>query len=274
MTDEITDAPGTDVPAEATEPEAAPDPQATEEPAPQEEPAPAEPAATDEPAEPEAESEQPKAGEEVDWERAYKGLQKKEQRLHRRVEQLQTGNEALAAAVKAIRDGQVALIKATLPEEEAKKLLEGQARAETEAKVASDKKTMRDWAERQVLLFTNTLTAIGIEPENIDWAKDATSLDEWFDRVSSSVNESVARKRGEYVSTVERAQKKADKEARAIADEQTKTALRRAGADRIDTAQPGGASSFLTQLQNVDPNSPEFDRMIEAAKDGKLLHIR
>lgn len=275
MTNTTDQDPGTDQPTEEpAEVEPQPEPQAEPEAAPEAEQPEAEPAATEEPTEPEPEPEQPKAGEDVNWEKAYKGLQKTNQRLHRRVEQLQEGNEALTSAVKAIRDGQTALIKATLPEDQARALIEGQERSEREAREASAKSTMRDWAERQVLLFQQTLTAIGVDPKDIDWAKDATSLDEWFERVSTSVNDAVARKKGEYVQTVERAQKKATQDAKDIAAEQTRAQLRRVGADRIDTAQPGGPTTFLTRLQNVDPNSPEFDQLLEAAKDGRLLHIK
>ena len=239
----------------ATETPVAAEPQveATPEPTPNPEPAP-----------------EPKP-QEPDYRAAYVGLQRTVNKLHARNEDILRQNRDLASAVEAIKTGQSAILRQTLGEDEAKALEAKQAQAIAQSAQLEAARAAEQYIVSQTALFLEVLTEAGVDPNAIDWAKDASNVQEWAQRVGPSVkaavrqaNESRIKKATETVRA--KSAKEIEEEAEALAQRR----LKAAGVDKIDTAKGAGTTSFIDKIRDMDAGSPEFQRMIELAKSGRL----
>lgn len=210
---------------------------------------------------------------EPDWREAYISSQKSNSRLARRYEEQQQTTAALVDALKIVRKQNEAIAKATLPAEQADALIAEGKGLEQEQR----QKTLVDQTSRLVnaqhTILKSALTQAGIDPKTIDWADDATSVDEWTERVHASIQKEIGNARNGLLNSVSKAVQVKTKEIEAKSKEETRRALKDAGAEKIDIAQ-GSPSTFAQQLATMDPNSKEFEKLTEQALAGRLRGIR
>jgi hypothetical protein len=230
------------------------------------EPSPEATAPAPEPAKPE-----PKP--EPDYRAAYVGLQRSQNKLHTRVEDVLSQNRLLADTVKALKEGQQAILKQTVGEDEANAIAvrEVQARERTAALEAAQ--TATQLIGVQAGLFLETLKEAGVNPDDpsIDWARDASNVQEWAERVGPSVKAALRNANEARIRKTEEGLKaKSQKEIREEAEALTQRQLKEQGVDRIDTGKGSSTASFLQRIREVDVNSPEFARMLNDAKAGRL----
>lgn len=231
------------------------------------EPAPA--ATAPEPAKPET--------QEPDYRAAYAGLQRSQNKLHRRVEDVLGQNAALAETVRVLTDGQKAILKQTLGDDEVKAMEARESVAQERAASVRAAAAGQSFILAQTGLFLDVLKAAGVDPNDpsIDWARDAGSLDDWRERVGPSVTARIQRANTERIAQYEASIKaKTAQEVAAEAEAMTQQQLKAAGVDRIDTGKGSGATSFADRIRNIDRNTPEgeqrFQKMMMDAKRGTL----
>lgn len=234
-------------------------------------------AATAEKPEPDQESKEARPS--TDWERAYKGVQTKINRLNDALTSERRGrqdllhqNSELAEAIQYLKESQGEILASTVGEDKAKELDQRMRSASAGNRQTQALDAAMTFTKQQAALFLDTLDAMGIaknDPE-IDWAKDAATTEEWYDRVRASVRARVSKEREQYVQAVEKAKSGLDKEAKVKADELTKKQLKDAGMDKIDTGKGAPAQSLGQKIAQMDPTSPEFHKILQQAKAGKL----
>lgn len=209
---------------------------------------------------------------ETDWRESYKSERRTSSRLARRLNEASATNRELVEAIRIIRTQQEAIAKATLPPEQADALIAQSKAAEDAAKTSRSQQDARNVVLAQQRILTSTLEQIGLDPKQIDWADDATSLDEWTDRVHASIQSNVAKGRDGLLRSVDRGVKTRTAEIEKKLKDEQRRVLKEAGADKIDTAQ-GSPSTFAQLLASTDPNSKEFEALTERALRGDLRGI-
>lgn len=209
--------------------------------------------------------------QEPDFKAAYVGLQRTVNKLHARNEDILRQNRDLASAVEAIKTGQTAILRQTLGEDEAKALEARQAQAIAQSAQLEAARAAEQYIVSQTGIFLEVLTEAGVDPNAIDWAKDASNVQEWAQRVGPSVkaavrqaNESRIRKATETV------QAKSAKEVKEEAEALAQRIAKQNGVDKIDTAKGAGTTSLVDRIRDMDPGSAEFRALVERAKSGRL----
>lgn len=235
---------------------------------------PGQPEGQPEPAQPSEEVTTPlDPGAPTDWRKAYESSQRTNTRLARRMEEFQGTTRELTEALRIIRTGQEAIAKATMPPEQADALIAAGKGSEHvgATRRAIEQATNLIAAQQRVLKAA--LEGAGLDTTAIDWANDAASVEDWADRVHTSVQEQIAKGREGLLKSVSKAVKtNTDAEKVRLKDEQRRT-LKDLGADKIDTAS-GSASTFAQRLATMDPNSKEFAELTERALAGQLRGTR
>ena len=214
---------------------------------------------------------EPTPPQDPDYRAAYVGLQRTVNKLHSRNEDVLRQNRELASAVETLKVGQSAILRQTLGEDEAKALEARQQAAATQSAQLEAAKAAEQYIVSQSALFIEVLQEAGVDPKSIDWARDASNVTEWAQRVGPSVKAAVRsaneqRIRQAAASLTAKSQKEIKEEAEALAQRQ----LKEAGVDRIDTAKGTGRSTFAQRIQDMDANSDEFKKMMNDAKAGRL----
>lgn len=219
--------------------------------------------------EPKAEPTQPK----TDYEAAYKGLQRSQNRLHQRVESVLGQNAALADTVRALKEGQTAILKQTVGEEEVARMNARETAAQERTAALQAAQAASQFITTQTGLFFETLMEAGVDPQDtsIDWAKDASNVQEWAERVRPSIKAALQKANAERIrKTEEGIRAKTSKEVKEEAEALTQRQLKEAGVDRIDTGKGSSTASLTERLLKMDRNSPEFEKMLNDAKAGRL----
>lgn len=213
---------------------------------------------------PEAETKpDPAPAPEPDFRAAYVGLQRSQNKLHSQVENLKQTNATLAETVKILKDGQQALLKETLGEDRAKELEKQHVFQATQAAQLRAAQAAEQLIVAQTGLFLEVLQEAGIDPNSpdIDWAKDASTPQEWAQRVGPSIKLAIKRAEETKVRKVEDTLKaKTAKEIAAEAEALAQRQLKESGVDRIDTAKGGATTSTAERIAKMDPNSAEFKK--------------
>lgn len=212
-------------------------------------------------------------GTQPDWQAAFLASQKTNTRLARRVEEFQATSRELTEALKIIRQGQEAIAQATMPPDQAAALIAAGKGSENvgQTKRAIEQATSLIGAQQRVLKAA--LEGAGLDTSTIDWANDAASVDEWAERVHTSVQDQIAKGREGLLKTVQKAVKVNTEAEKTRLKDETRRTLKDMGADKIDTAA-GSASTFAQRLATLDPNSKEFADLTEKALAGQLRGIR
>ena len=222
--------------------------------------------------EPKAEAPQEKKPD-PDWQKAYIGLQTNLNRAHQRTEDVLRQNSALAEAVKEIKETQTLLARQTLGEDEVKALESKQAQAQERAAALQAAQSAGQFISAQTSLFLDLLKGAGIEPTDpeIDWGRDARDVQEWRARVGPSVSAKLAKVIAAHITKAEeglkaKSKKEIEEEAKVLADRISKES----GIDKVDTSRGAGPASIAQRIAGMDPTSPEFHKILEDAKRGRL----
>lgn len=214
---------------------------------------------------------EPQEPKEPDYRAAYVGLQRTVNKLHARNEDILRQNRDLASAVEAIKTGQSAILRQTLGEDEAKALEARQAQAIAQSAQLEAARAAEQYIVSQTALFLEVLTEAGVDPNAIDWAKDASNVQEWAQRVGPAVKAAVRQANESRIREATKTfQAKSAKEIKEEAEALAQRQLKEAGVDRIDTAKGSGPSTFASRIRDMDANSPEFQKMVNDAKAGRL----
>lgn len=178
----------------------------------------------------------------------------------------------VAENMKILNEGQRALVKSTMGEEQAAQLDE-RLKTATEAK-QRDQATARamEFVEAQTSLFNDALSQFGVDPRSIQWPQNAASVLEWQQLARQSVAQAIGAARERYVKAVEAAGTKAKEAAKVEAEKIADKELARAGVGRIDNAK-GSGTTFKQRLDSMNPTSPEFQELMKQAKRGELTKI-
>lgn len=237
---------------------------------------PATPEAPAEPA-PAVTAPEPAKPEEPDYRAAYVGLQRSQNKLHRRLEDVSGQNAALAETIRVLKDGQQAILKQTLGEDEAKALEAREATASERAASLRAAQAGQSFIVAQTGMYLETLAEVGVNPNDttIDWARDAGSVEEWRERVGPSIRAAIKRAIATRIQQHELSLKaKTAKEVEAEAEALTQQQLKAAGVDKIDTAKGSSTGTFADRVRNMDRSTPEgearFQKMLTDAKRGTL----
>ena len=226
--------------------------------------------------------EEPKAAtpetpkQEPDWQAAYVGLQRTVNKAHQRTEDVLRQNAALAEALKEVKETTGLLARQSLGEEEAKALEVRQAQAQERAAALQAVQSTQQFMTAQTGLFLDLLKGNGIEPTDpeIDWGRDARDIQEWRERVGSSITAKLAKVNAEVISKYEEGIKaKNQKEVQAEAEALTQQQLREAGVDRIDTAKGSGPTRLADRIRDMDTSSDEFKKFFSDATSGRLTKL-
>ncbi len=219
----------------------------------------------------EAPNPEPEKQPEPDFRAAYVGLQRSQNRLNKRVEDVLGQNAALADTVRFLKEGQTAILKQTVGDEEVTRM-EAREKASHERTAALQAaQATQAFVETQTGLFIETLSEAGVDLSTIDWAKDASNVQEWKERVGPSVKAALRNANAERIRKTEEGIKaKTSKEVKEEAEALTQRQLKEAGVDRIDNARGSGTSSLAQRIKDMDPGSPEFAKMLMDAKAGRL----
>lgn len=231
------------------------------------EPAPQEPVTESQPTNPEQLKPEP------DWKAAYVGLQRTVNKAHARNEELLRQNAALADATGGLKEDVDVLLRQTVGEEEFGKRVISRAQTQERQAAFQAAQAGQAFIHAQTSLFLETLQASGVDPNDpsIDWARDASNVQEWRERVGPSIVARMQRANEERISAYESSLKaKTAKEVEVEAEALTEQQLKAAGVDRIDTAKGGGRTTFVDRVRTMDRESPEFARMMSDAKAGRL----
>lgn len=226
------------------------------------EPAPA--ATTTEPAKPE----EPKP--EPDWQAAYKGLQRTVEKLHKSQEAVRDQNVTLVETVKILKEGQSAILKNSLGEDEARAFDDRQKQAEQQAQAVRAAQAAEKLVKVQTDLYLELLEDVGVDPKTVDWASDATSPDEWLERVKPNIKSAVKKS---IETNLRKAQEgieaKTKKEIAAEAEALAQQQIKEAGVDKIDTGKGNSTSSMAERIARLDPSSPEFKKFYDDVMAGR-----
>ena len=228
-------------------------------------------------AEPQAEAtpavEAPKADAptEPDWRAAYVGLQRSQNRLNKRVEDVLGQNTALADTVKFLKEGQTAILKQTVGEDEVARMNAREREAQERSAALQAAQAASQFVQAQTGLFIEALQEAGVDPNTIDWQKDSSNVQEWTERMRPVIKTALRNANAERIRKTEEGFKaKSAKEVKEEAEALTQRQLKEAGVDRIDTARGGSPTTFAQRIAEIDPGSPEFAKMLMDAKAGRL----
>lgn len=228
------------------------------------------------PAQPEVEATEtpkpdPTPPQEPDYRAAYVGLQRTVNKLHARNEDILRQNRELASSVEVLKTGQTAILRQTLGEDEARALEARQAQAIAQSAQLDAARAAEQYIVSQTGIFLEVLQEAGVDPNAIDWAKDSSNVTEWAQRVGPSVRAAVRQANESRIrKATETFQAKSAKEVKEEAEALAQRQLKAAGVDKIDTAKGSGTTSLAQKIADMDPASPEFQRMVEQAKSGRL----
>ena len=232
------------------------------------------PAATTPPAETKPETAPaPEQTPEPDYRAAYVGLQRSQNKLHKRVEDVLAQNATLADTVRTLKEGQKVILEKTVGEDEAKAIEARQVWQTTQAAQLRAAQAADALITAQTGLFLEVLQEAGIDPNSrdIDWAQDASTPQEWAQRVGPSVKAAL-KKAGEAKLRQAEGELKA-KTAKELAEERKaleEQVARSSGVDRIDTAKGGGATSTVQRILNLKPGTPEYRQFEADVAAGRL----
>ena len=227
-------------------------------------------------AEPEAEKQpepQPEQKAQPDWEAAYVGLQRSQNRVYGKLNNVLKQNAVLADTVKVLKDGQGAILRNTLGDDQARSF-------ETQTRQAQERNAAMQAAQAaenyirgttSVLLDALEEAGVNAQDPNVDWGRDASDVNEWVERVRPSVRAAIRKANEQRVRSAEEGFKaKSAKEVKAEAEALTQRQLKEAGVDRIDSGRGSSPGTFASRIRDMDANSPEFQKLIEDAKSGRL----
>jgi hypothetical protein len=211
--------------------------------------------------------------QEPDWRAAYVGLQRNLDRSQKRTEDVLSQNRELLGAMKVLQGDTTELVRSTLGEDKAKEMAarNAQAMAQEAARRAAD--AAQNLAQAQANVILGALQAAGIRPDDpaIDWANNASSVEEWQSRVIPSVqariqqaNEQRLAKERETITAKSKA------EIRAEAEALTARTLKEQGVDKIDTARGTSSTNLVERIRSLKPGTPEYARFEADVAAGRL----
>lgn len=227
-------------------------------------------ATTPEPTNPEPTEAKPQP----DWEAAYKGLQRSQNKAHQTLEEVRAQNRLLAETVKVLKEGQGTLLRHTVGEDEAKAIETRQQEAEARAAAVAAAQTLEQNLMASIGLVDRVLATAGLsEDDRKAVYQQAKSIDgaAWFDAVHD-----LAQTRLEQINTKrlrdaeEGLKAKTRKEIEAEAEALAQRQLKEAGVDKIDTGKGSSTSDFASRIARMDPNSDEFKAVYADALAGRL----
>lgn len=210
---------------------------------------------------------------EPDYRAAYVGLQRSQNKLNKRVEDVLAQNAVLADTVKTLKDGQTAILRHTVGEEEAKAIETRQVIASTQAAQLRAAQSAEQLIVAQTGLFLEVLQTAGIDPQSkdIDWAQDASSPQEWAQRVGPSIKAAIQRvEEGKAKKFEDNYKAKSAKEIAAEAEALAQRMTKESGVDHIDTAKGGAATSTVQRILNLKPGTPEYKQFEADVAAGRL----
>jgi len=218
--------------------------------------------------------ETPKPTPSPDWEAAYKGLQRSQNRAHETIEEIRSQNRLLAETVRALKDGQSTILKSTVGEDEAKRFEAQQVAAAERAAALAAAQNLEMLTGKAIGLVDRTLAAAGLSDDDrrkvYEQAKGANGP-EWFDVVHdlarAQLEQSIARR---IAAAEDGIKAKTRKEIEAEAESLAQKKLKDAGVDKIDTGKGSSTSDFATRVAKMDPNSAEFKQFYADALAGRL----
>lgn len=229
------------------------------------------PAATTPPAETKPEP-APAPAPEPDFRAAYVGLQRSQNKLQSTVESLKQDRAALAEALRIVKEGQQVILKETVGEDKAKAFEAQQIHATAQAAQLRAAQSAEQLIVVQTGLFLEVLQEAGIDPQSrdIDWAQDASTPQEWAQRVGPSIKAAIRRSEETKAKRVEdNIKAKSAKEIAAEAEALAQRIAKDSGVDRIDTAKGGAITSTAERIAKMDANSPEFKKFFDDIVAGR-----
>lgn len=205
---------------------------------------------------------EPEAPKEPDWRAAYVGLQRTVNKLHQSREEILKQNGVLAGTVGSLKEDIDVLLKQSVGEDEFKNRQAQRAAQDERQASMQAAQNAQTFIVAQTGLFLETLKAAGIDPQDqsIDWARDATTVQEWRERVGPSIVTRIQQANENRIKQHEASLKaKTDKEVEAEAKALTERQLKAAGVDKIDTAKGATTSSasFSERVRRINRNTPE-----------------
>lgn len=228
-----------------------------------------------EPAAPATPPEAPKPEPEPDWRAAYVGLQHSQNKAYKRIDDVLAQNAALADAIAALKEGQGAVLRQTVGEEEAKKLEQTQQERTERAAALRAAQSSQQFITAAIDVTANAMRAADVPEAEIQRvflsARDTSNTREWHEVVTAQAAAAIAQAKATLIQRHEASKKaKTDKEVKAEAEALAQRQLKAAGIDKIDTAKGATHVSLVEKIRTVDRNSPEFARMLADAKAGRL----
>lgn len=225
-------------------------------------------------AEPKAEDPKP----EPDWRSAYVGLQRTVNKLHSRNEDLSRQNFDIAEALKTVKETTSLLARSSLGEEEVKALEARQAQASERAAALQAAQAAGQFVTASLGTLVKVMESAGVGAKDIEevllGAKQTSNVSEWAETVNALASAKIAKAKETELRKIEegfraKSQKEVQEEARALAERE----LKKSGVDQIDTGRGTATSSLSEKIRDMDPGSPEFARLVEMAKSGRLTRL-
>lgn len=209
-----------------------------------------------------------------DWHYAYSISQRNQDKLHTRVNDVLAQNRALADTVKFLKESQQAILKQTVGEDEAKAIEDRQRTQQERDASLQAAQALEQSLAAAVTTMDRVLDSAGLtKDDRLAIYAQAREYDgaQWFDAVhqlaSARLAKTIETRITKAKSEVE-AKSKAEikEEAEALADRK----LKAADVDKVDLARGSGTSSLAQRISDMDPMSPEFHKLLQQAKAGKL----
>ena len=212
----------------------------------------------------------PETPPEPDFRAAYVGLQRSQNKLHKRVEDVLGQNRALVETVDYLKKGQDALVKQSVGEDEFAKIQAQEEQARLNSASFQASKNAEKLIRAQTGIFIGLLQESGVDPNTVDWASDANGPDDWAERVNASVRQAVRNANEQRIKSHEATlSAKSKREVEAEAEALTQQQLKAAGVDRIDTAKGSGGSTYVDRVKNLKYGSPEYDEWKRGVLSGR-----
>lgn len=212
---------------------------------------------------------------EPDWKQGYAALQTN---LNKAIDAIKNRDQQigeLADALKVVKETQSALAKTTLGEDEFKALETRQQQAMERAQVLQGQQASEQFVIHSIATVTAVMRHAGVPEGDIGevfkTAQGAPDAAEWARTVQTLAGERIAKaKEAEIKAETGKLTAKMREEIKVEAEALLQRERKQSGVEKIDTGSNGKTASLAERIRDMDPASPEFQRVLQQAKRGQL----